>query len=164
MFHFFIPYLPLSFAGAFFFKKKIWAYGFPVLLTLIQVLTTQPSLVYFFTGASLLLSVFLLRKARSVWGSSLWALVLYTACGIFLYELISNFGVWLIAGCVAEQPPLYPYTLAGLVQCYRTALPYSLSHFLRDVPLTVLLIKGGGVLARLRVSSQPWFFKHESPR
>ena len=147
MFHTFIPLIPLTLAGALSFRRKILAYGCPILLTLSEVLSTKPSLVYFFTAASLLLAVFIARCLKNFWGRSLLALAGYASIAVFIYELLSNLGVWIIAGCVSDEPSLYPYTLVGLLQCYRAALPYSAIHFLKDVPIAVLLVRVLDVLA-----------------
>lgn len=147
MFHQFLPIIPLTLAGAFFFRRKSLAYGFPILLILLKVLLTQPSPIFFFTGGSLLFGVYLLRNLKESWGNSLWALAGYAFIAVLAFEVFSNFGVWIIGGCVPNYPPRYAHTFSGLVQCYHAALPYSAVHFLRDVPLTVLLI---GVLSFLR--------------
>ncbi len=170
MFHFFVPAIPLTIAAALFFKRNSLAYSFPILLILIDVFLIQPSLVYFFTGAGLILTVFLTRRLKGFWGLSFWALAAYTSMAIFIHELVSNFGVWILAGCTAESSPLYPYTLAGLLQCYRAALPYSAIQFLRDIPLAILLIKGLSLLAKLKADVRLWRLKNvaqtrnESPR
>lgn len=142
MLHFLLPMIPLTLLGAIFFKKRIVAYGFPVVLSLVKVLLTRPSPLFFVTVASLLLSVFLLRRIQDERRPSFLELTGYAASSVLIYELFSGFGVWLIGGCMPQNPPLYAHTAAGLLQCYFKALPYAAYHFLRDIPLTVLLVEG----------------------
>lgn len=143
MFHTFIPLIPLSVAGAIFLKRRVFAYGLPVLLLLLKVALTQPSLIYVFMGAALLLAVFLVRKFRLQGGASLWTLAGVSFLAVLLFEGISNMGVWILGGnCTGEGALLYAYDVEGLVQCYRAALPYAASHLLRDMPLTVIAVSG----------------------
>ncbi|GEM_PF-1312145 len=164
MFHFFIPLIPFSLLGALFFKRRILAYGLPVFLTLIQVVSTERSPVFFFTGAGLVLGVALTRKLKGFWKDSFWALVGYAGLAVLVYEIVSNFGVWFLAGCLHETAPLYPFTFVGLLQCYRSSLPYTALHFLKDVPLTVLVIKVLMLARWVDITRIPWRLKHESPR
>ncbi len=140
MFHTFFPLIPFTIAGALFFKKKSFAYALPVVLTLIKMLTTQISAVYLFIAAALLVSVFAVRRLKETWGSSVFSLAGYAAISVVLYELIANFGVWALAGCTTDDP-MYAMNFRGLVQCYSAAISYSTYHFLRDIPVTIILVK-----------------------
>ena len=152
MIHQLLPVIPLSLVGALFFKRKSLAYGFPLFLTLVKMLlTTQPSPILFFTALSLLTGVFIARRLKEIWGGSLWALAGYAVLSVLVYEILSGFGVWMIGGCVSNNPPLYPHTAAGLLHCYRATLPYAAYQFLRDIPLTLVLVEGLTWLGKLRL-------------
>jgi len=149
MLHYLLPLIPLTLVGAVFSKKRILAYGFPVLLTLVKVMLTRPSPIFFFTVASLLFTVFLIRRIGSLERPSLLQVTAYGAGAVLVYELISGFGVWVIGGCVPHTPPLYPHTAAGLLQCYFKAWPYAAYHFLRDIPMAVLFVQGVKTLEKI---------------
>ena len=74
----------------------------------------------------------------------------HNRAGEIIYEVIANFGVWVLAGC-APGDSLYALNFQGLVQCYSAALPYSGYHFLRDIPVTILLVKAIELLSKLPV-------------
>jgi len=161
MLHYLLPLIPLTLVGATFFKKRILAYGFPVFLALVKGMLARPSPLFFFTVASLLLSVFLMRRIQSAERPSFLQVTAYAAGAVFAYELISGFGVWVIGGCVPHHPPLYPHTAAGLLQCYFKAWPYAAYHFLRDIPLTVLLVQGIAFLKKTDLWAKIRLFKYE---
>lgn len=135
-----LPIIPLTLAGAIFFKRKSAAYGLPVLLIAIKALIVSSlSPLYLFLGAGLVVSVFLVRFLGVQKTSSLLELTGYAAGMVLVYQLFSGFGVWFIGGCVPHNPPLYPHTAAGLAQCYVKGLPSLVNILLRDVPIAVLL-------------------------
>ena len=140
MFHAFMPLIPLTLAGALFFKRKSLAYGLPILLVLTRALLTQPSLIEFFTVASLLITVFAVR-AMKVAQPSILKITGIAFLAILVYEIISNFGVWALGGCLPGQAPLYAYSFSGLWECYQAALPYVAVHFVRDIPLSLGAVK-----------------------
>ncbi len=150
MIHFFIPLIPLTLAGALYFKRNHLAYGFPILLVLVRGLFTQLSWVEIFTISSLLLSVYGVRALKPAQSLPVWNIAGLAFFTILGYELFSNFGVWALGGCTGEETPLYPYSLAGLWQCYRAALPYAAVHFLRDIPLSVAVVKAFEFVARIQ--------------
>ena len=153
LFHFFMPLIPLTLAAALFFRKSIFAYGFVILLSLITAFMTEPSVIYFFTTFGLLLSVYWVRKLKSSWGMNIGATAGYAAASVFIYELFSNFGVWFIGGCVPTNPPTYAHNFSGLLQCIQASLPYSAYHFLRDIPISVVLISGLSYVSK-RIASR----------
>ncbi len=150
MIHFFIPLIPLTLAGALYFKRKTLAYSFPVLLMLVRGLLTQLYLIDIFMACALLLSVYGVRTLKSEQKLSIWQIAGFAFLAILAYEFLSSFGVWVLGGCSGEETPLYPYSLAGLWQCYRTALPYAAVHFLRDIPLSVAVVKAFEFVARIQ--------------
>lgn len=155
MFHFYIPFVPLAVAGALLFKKRTFAYGLPILLTLIKVAMTELSAVFFFTCAGLLISVFLIRKIKATFGNSIWAVAGYASVSIILYEGVANLGVWILGECVA-----YDKSLSGLAQCVKASLPFSAYHFLRDVPVSLFVVKAlefvaGRVVAKKACQNLP---------
>lgn len=169
MFHFFMPLVPLTLAGALFFKRKTLAYGLPILLVLTRALLTQPSLIEFFTVSSLLITVFAVRvcrpgqaaegrqdmPSRAVGAGAGQNLSVLKISGmaflaILVYEVFSNFGVWALGGCLPEQAPLYAYSFSGLWECYQAALPYMAVHFIRDIPLCLGAVKLFELVAKTR--------------
>lgn len=52
--------------------------------------------------------------------------------GSFVFFLVSNFGVWLMDG-------MYPMNQAGLVECYKMAIPFFQNQLVADVILTPVL-------------------------
>ena len=136
-----LPLIPLTLAGAIFFKHRAAAYGLPVLLIAIKAfIVTSLSPIYLFLGAGLLVSVFAVRSLGLRKTSSLLELTGYAAGTVLIYQLFSGFGVWFLGGCVPQDPPLYAHTAAGLAQCYAASLPGLVNTLLRDVPVTVLLV------------------------
>lgn len=148
MFHTFFPLIPFTIAGALFFRKKLFAYGLPVVLTLIKMLTTQTSPVYLFIGAALLVSVFIVRKLQEKFGKSIFALAGYAAISVVFYELIANFGVWTLGSCTGGES-MYAANFQGFVQCITASIPYSTYHFLRDIPVTIVLVKVIELIAKI---------------
>ncbi len=140
MHYFLLPLVPLTIAEAIFFKKRFPAYGFPVVLTLIKMLITKVSAVYFFTALALWAVVFLTRKLNNVSQLSLPRIGLTAALGVLVYSIISNFGVWIISGCVPGDK-LYAFNFSGLLACYKSGLAYAGIHFLKAVPLTLALVQ-----------------------
>ena len=155
MFHLLIPLVPLAIAGALFLKRKSLAYGCPIILTLLKMLLTQISFIFLFTGLSLFLTVFLTRRLKEFLGESLIAVAAYAFIGVAIFELVSNFGVWLVGGCLSSEGSLYSLSFASLLECYREAFFYSASHFLRDVPLTVLVVKAGSFVGKILTLKEP---------
>jgi hypothetical protein len=152
MFHAYLPLVPLTVAGAFAFRKRTLAYGLPVLLVLVKTLFTAPYVISLFTLASLLAAVFLARTVRAREGDSWKAILASALLGVFAYDLVVNFGVWILGGCVFSRPPMYSHTITGLAQCYVKNLPYAATHLLKEVPLAVLLAKGAHLLSRWNAS------------
>lgn len=148
MFHFFMPLVPLTLAGALFFKRRTLAYGLPILLVLTRALLTQPSLIEFFTVSSLLITVFAVRTMK-VSHPSVLKISGMAFLAILVYEIFSNFGVWALGGCLPEQAPLYAYSFSGLWECYQAALPYMAVHFIRDIPLCLGAVKLFELVARI---------------
>lgn len=140
MHYFLLPLIPLTIAGAIFFKSRIAAYGFPIVLTLIKIATTKVSLVYLFTALGLWAVVYLTRKLNSREKIFIPYVAMTAALGVLVYSLISNFGVWLISGCVPGDK-LYAFNVSGLLACYKAAIPHAGVHFLKAVPLTLVLVQ-----------------------
>lgn len=140
MHYFLLPLVPLTIAGGIFLKKRFLAYGFPVVLTLIKILMTKVSAVYFFTALALWTVVFLTRKLNQGPKLSLPRVGLTAALGVVVYSIVSNFGVWIISGCVPGDR-LYAFNLSGLLACYKGGLRYAGLHFLKAVPLTLVLVQ-----------------------
>lgn len=140
MHYFLLPILPLTVVGAIFFKKRFLAYAFPVVLVLIKMLTTQVTPVYFFMALGLFAAVYMARKFNPASGISLRRVALVATAGVLFYALASNFGVWVMSGCVPGER-LYEPNFSGLLACYRAALPYAGVHFLKAVPLTLVLVQ-----------------------
>ena len=149
MHYFLLPMVPLTIAGAIFFKKRIPAYGFAVVLVLIKMLMTRVSPIYFFMGLGLWAIVFIARKMNQLQEISLTRTVVIATAGVLIYALSSNLGVWLV-GCTGERQ--YAFNFAGLFACYKTSLPYAGIHFLKAVPLTIVLVQGLQWLKRRNVS------------
>lgn len=140
MHYFFLPLVPLTLAGALFFRKWSLAYAFPVILTLIKIAFTQPALIYGFTVLALALFVYLVRRTNQQSPPSMVAVLSFAAAGVLIYELVSNFGFWVLGACAPGEARYYPLSLAGLLACYRGALKYSALHFLKAVSCSVFLI------------------------
>ena len=140
MHYFVLPLVPLTLAGGLFFKRRVAAYGFPVILTLIKLASTKPALIYLFTALALCVFVYLVRRTHKQSVSPMFSALFYAALGVLIYELVSNFGFWALGACVPGEERYYPLSLAGLIGCYRGALKYSVLHFLKAVPSSVLLI------------------------
>ena len=68
-----------------------------------------------FVYASLCLITFLFFKINNK--ISFKNLFIFGFCGALIFFLISNFGVWLVAG-------LYEKSLKGLIECYVLAIPF----------------------------------------
>ncbi len=142
MHYFLLPILPLTIVGAIFFKKRLAAYGFPIFLVLIKMLMTEVSAVYFFMGIGLFATVFMTQKLmKETSAISLPRVAIAAAAGVAIYALASNFGVWVLGGCVADHERLYALNFSGLLACYKAALPYAGIHFLKAVPLTLILVQ-----------------------
>lgn len=151
MIHFFIPLIPLTLAGALCFKRKVLAYIFPMLLVLVRGLLTHFYWIDIFAVSALLISVYGARKfGPKQQNLSVLQIAGFAFSAIVVYELFSNFGVWALGGCAGEETPLYPYTVGGLWECSRAALPYAAVHFLRDVPLSVIAVKTFQLVARIQ--------------
>jgi len=75
--------------------------------------------------------------------------------GSVQFFLITNFSVW-YAGEIAGQPPMYPPTFAGLMECYTAALPFYRSTLFGDLVFTALLFGIHAILTRA-------FFPGEQP-
>ena len=65
------------------------------------------------------------------------------------FFLVSNFGVW----CIPHEPGqyLYPHTLAGLRNCFVSALPFARGTFLGDIGFTLAFF---GALTLLAVPAK----------
>lgn len=140
MHYFLLPVLPLTIAGAIFFKKRFAAYAFPVLLILIKMLSTQATPTYLFMVLGLFAVVFMARKLNHPSALSWLRLTGTAVAGVFLYALASNFGVWFFGGCVPGDR-IYAFNVSGLLACYKAGLPYAGVHFLKAVPSTLLLVQ-----------------------
>lgn len=150
MHYFLLPIVPLTIAGAIFFKKRFAAYGCAVVLTLIKMLMTRASLVYFFMGLGLLALVFIARKINNPERISLVRVAITAAVGVFVYALASNFGVWVGACTPGER--LYALNFVGFLECYKAALPYAGVHFLKAIPSTLVLVQALQWMKRWNVS------------
>ena len=140
MHYFLLPLVPLTIVGAIFFKNRLAAYGFPVVLTLIKMFMTQVTPMYLFMALGLLAVVFAARKINQ--GKlSLMKVAGTAALGVFFYALASNFGVWFLGSCVPEAERLYAFNFSGLLACYKASLPYAGIHLLKAVPLTLVLVQ-----------------------
>lgn len=155
MFHTFMPLIPLALAAAYFSKKSWPAYLFAALLVgLKMALTSSFSPVYAFIAAGLFAAVYSARRLRSSGGTSVWGITGTAFLAVVIYEIAANLGVWAIGGCVAAgEPPLYAMNAAGLAECFRASAPYSAVHFLRDVPLSVLVVKVTGLILAFRAKT-----------
>ena len=149
LFHFFMPLVPLALVAALFFRNSIFAYASVILLCAIKAVMTEFSPLYLFTTFALLLSVYLVRKLKSSWGMNIGAVAGYAAASVFIYELASNFGVWFMGGCVPTNNPEYAHNFSGFIQCVQASLPYSAYHFLRDIPISVILIAGLSYVSKM---------------
>ncbi|MBI4398971.1 MAG: hypothetical protein HY586_07570 [Candidatus Omnitrophica bacterium] len=152
MFHYILPIIPLTLAGALFFKRKSLAYGFPVVLVLIKGLLTSFYPLTFFITLGYLFAVFIARNLKKLLGAGAWASTIYAGIAVILFQLISNFGVWIYGGCDPAHPSMYAHTISDLAKCYRSALPYIGAHLLRDIPMTFFLVLGVSLLSKTRVS------------
>jgi len=148
MFLTFFPLVPLALAGAILFRNRILAYGFPVAMILLKSLFTDFSIIHLFTLLPLFAAVFAVRKAMSLKKMSIGNLAVYAFSAIFVYELFASFGVWMMGNCLAGYSSLYPHTLKGLADCYGASLPFMAIHFLRDIPLGVLMMLGALIFAK----------------
>lgn len=140
MHYFLLPMLPLTLAGALFFKKRIAAYGFPVVLTLVKMLLTAATPTYFYSGLGLIAVVFLIRRVNRQDEISLVKVAGYTISGVILFELFSNFGVWVVGGCVPGERH-YALNFSGLFACYKAALPYAGTHLVKAIPASLVLVQ-----------------------
>lgn len=140
MHYFLLPLVPLTIVGAIFFKSRLTAYGFPVVLTLIKMYTTQVTPTYLFMGLGLLAVVFTARKINQG-RLSLMKVTGTAALGVLFYALGSNFGVWFFGSCIPETERLYAFNFSGLLACYKVSLPYAGIHLLKAVPLTLVLVQ-----------------------
>ncbi len=115
-----IPHLPnfaplaaiALFSGVYLKQKNAWLIPLGAFLIsdlIIGLHSTIP-----FTWGSILLIYFLgkqLKKRKTVLNT-----ISFTLASSFLFFLVTNFGVWLIGW--------YPRNLAGLVNCYISAIPF----------------------------------------
>ncbi len=53
-----------------------------------------------------------------------------TLASTLIFFVVSNFGVWAVAGQANE---MYPHTLGGLIACYTAAIPFLRPTFLSDM-------------------------------
>ncbi len=151
MHYFLLPMVPLTIAGALFFRKRFSAYSFPVLLTLIKVTMTRPSAVYFFTALALLTVVFLVRKMNNRSEVSWMKAAMMGLAGVFTYEVVSTLGIWMIGSCIPGERA-HGFSFSGLLSAYQSALPYAGFHFLKAVPSTILLVLALQGMKRLNVA------------
>lgn len=68
--------------------------------------------------------------------------------GSVLFFLVTNFGSWM------RQSLPYPYTIEGLIQCYREGLPFYRGTFLGDVLGSAAVFASHAVLCRLCFPSE----------
>lgn len=141
MHYFLLPMIPLTIAGALFFRSRLAAYLFPLALTLLKMLNTKVSPLYVFTGLALLGVAALTRRIGKGETISIKSSALYAVLGVLVYEGMSNFGVWMIGGCVPGVDRLYALNPSGLLACYHAALPYAGLHFLKAVSGTVVIVQ-----------------------
>jgi len=142
MFLTFFPLVPLALAGGILFRNRILAYGVPVAMIVCKSFFTDFSIIHLFTLLPLLAAVFGIRKALALKKTSVAHLAGYAVAAILGYEIFSSFGVWLMGNCLAGYSAIYPHTLKGLIDGYAASLPFTAIHFLRDVPLGVLMMSG----------------------
>jgi len=142
MFLTFFPLIPLTLAGAVLFRRKILAYGFPLLMVVAKALFTDISVIHLFTLMPLLLAVYGIRRTNPDGQTSMIRLAGYGFGAILTYEIVATSGVWLMGNCLAGYSSLYAHTLSDLLRCFRDSLPFTAIHLLRDIPLGVLMIKG----------------------
>jgi hypothetical protein len=65
-----------------------------------------------------------------------------SVAGAVLFFVVSNLGVWALGIFF----PIYPMTLAGLLECYVAAIPFFWNTLLSD-PLYAAVLFGGVALA-----------------
>lgn len=150
MFHSFLPLVPLTVAGAVLLKKKNWALLVPVVLVLLKAASTSFYPFYLFTFLGLIAGVLAIQSIREKKGSSLLAVAGYAFIAVTLYELVSSMGLWILGGCTADEGRLYAFTFSGLAEVLRSSFPYMMSHFLRDLPLSVIVVKSLEWILRLQ--------------
>ncbi|MBI4549476.1 MAG: hypothetical protein HY714_00920 [Candidatus Omnitrophica bacterium] len=150
-----MPLIPLALAAAYFSKKNWPAYVFAALLVgLKMALTSSFSPVYAFIAAGLFAGIYAARRIRPLAGTSVAGIAGTALLAVVFYEIAANVGVWAIGGCVAAgEPPLYSMNVSGLAECFRASVPYSAVHFLRDIPLSVLVVKVTGMILGTRTKA-----------
>jgi len=128
----FTPVIALALFGGVYLKKQ-QAVILPVLMMIIADLFIGIDATFPFTWGSMaaiaLMGLWVRRNKSftTVAGSSLLSSV--------LFFLVSNFGVWLVQN-------MYPRTLAGLIECYVTAIPFFGSTLVSTVVYTAVLFAG----------------------
>jgi hypothetical protein len=150
-----MPLIPLTLAAAYFSKRSWPAYLFAGLLVgLKMALSSSFSPVYAFIAAGLFAVIFCARRIRPVGGTSVLGIAGTAFLSVVIYEIAANLGVWAIGGCVPSgEPPLYAMNAAGLAECFRASAPYSAVHFLREIPLSVLVVKVTGLVLAFRAKT-----------
>jgi hypothetical protein len=83
---------------------------------------------------------FYLRNRQNV-----WTITGMSVAGATLFFVVSNLGVW----ALGIFHPIYPMTLAGLLQCYLAAIPFFWNTLLSDLLYAGVLF-GGLALAERR--------------
>jgi len=74
-----------------------------------------------------------------------WTITGMSVAGAVLFFVVSNLGVWALGIFF----PIYPMTLAGLVECYVAAIPFFWNTLLSDLFYAAVLF-GGVALAEKR--------------
>lgn len=135
-----LPLIPLTLLSALYFRNRLAAYGFPLLLILVKMVMTEPSAVYFFMAAGLFFFTAWVRKIKNAGKISWKNSTLYSAVGVTIFELMANLGFWILGSCASETR-LYAFNLGGLFETFRTSLPYIGLHFPKAVLLSGVLVQ-----------------------
>ena len=76
-------------------------------------------------------SVFIIGLLSRYFTNNIFFRILGVFSGIFIFFIISNFGVWIIGS--------YGYTLHGLISCYINAIPFLGNTFLATILYSIVI-------------------------
>jgi len=97
-------------------KNRSWAYFLPLGILFVSDLFLGLSWLNIFVYAGFLATVAISRHSK---------IILATLSSSLLFFVVSNFGVWAVAG-------YYPRSIAGLLECYAMAIPFLHRSMLGD--------------------------------
>jgi hypothetical protein len=97
--------------------------------------------------------VYVLLGRLLVGSRSLWRIVAVTLIGSLQFFLITNFGVW--CNSFGFPTPMYPQTLAGLIECYTMGLPFLKYTLIGDFTCTAAVFAAEALLTQPATEPAP---------